>query len=142
MVQAIKWVDEIAPGAPYVTTLETLDKYNCDFCVHGGEWCSEVAVVLTRDLQGLRVFPAAKQGTFWLRGYLICTDFCVASARPSQCSYSGVQVFQGNMFVLGTVRVVRFLGLSFPFTYKDEMCCLTIIPRLSLTQEKNCAWEK
>lgn len=37
MVQAIKWVDEIAPGAPYVTTLETLDKYNCDFCVHGGE---------------------------------------------------------------------------------------------------------
>lgn len=42
MVQAIKWVDEIAPGAPYVTTLETLDKYNCDFCVHGGEWCSEV----------------------------------------------------------------------------------------------------
>ncbi|XP_037258577.1 ethanolamine-phosphate cytidylyltransferase isoform X7 [Falco rusticolus] len=37
MVQAIKWVDEIAPGAPYVTTLETLDKYNCDFCVHGDD---------------------------------------------------------------------------------------------------------
>lgn len=37
MVQAIKWVDEIVEGAPYVTTLETLDKYNCDFCVHGGE---------------------------------------------------------------------------------------------------------
>ncbi|XP_069729004.1 ethanolamine-phosphate cytidylyltransferase isoform X2 [Phaenicophaeus curvirostris] len=37
MVQAIKWVDEIAPGAPYVTTLETLDRYNCDFCVHGDD---------------------------------------------------------------------------------------------------------
>uniref|UniRef100_A0A803VSV5 ethanolamine-phosphate cytidylyltransferase n=38 Tax=Passeriformes TaxID=9126 RepID=A0A803VSV5_FICAL len=37
MVQAIKWVDEIAPGAPYVTTLETLDKYSCDFCVHGDD---------------------------------------------------------------------------------------------------------
>lgn len=37
MVRAIKWVDEIVEGAPYVTTLETLDKYNCDFCVHGGE---------------------------------------------------------------------------------------------------------
>ena len=36
MVRAIKWVDEIVEGAPYVTTLETLDKYNCDFCVHGG----------------------------------------------------------------------------------------------------------
>lgn len=38
MVQAIKWVDEVVPAAPYVTTLETLDKYGCDFCVHGSEW--------------------------------------------------------------------------------------------------------
>ena len=37
MVRAIKWVDEMVEGAPYVTTLETLDKYNCDFCVHGGQ---------------------------------------------------------------------------------------------------------
>ncbi|KAJ6660389.1 hypothetical protein lerEdw1_017812 [Lerista edwardsae] len=37
MVKAIKWVDEIVPGAPYVTTLETLDQYNCDFCVHGND---------------------------------------------------------------------------------------------------------
>lgn len=37
MVRAIKWVDDIVEGAPYVTTLETLDKYNCDFCVHGGK---------------------------------------------------------------------------------------------------------
>lgn len=36
MVHAIKWVDEVTEGAPYVTTLETLDKFNCDFCVHGG----------------------------------------------------------------------------------------------------------
>ncbi|XP_054564948.1 ethanolamine-phosphate cytidylyltransferase isoform X3 [Eptesicus fuscus] len=35
MVRAIKWVDEVVPAAPYVTTLETLDKYSCDFCVHG-----------------------------------------------------------------------------------------------------------
>lgn len=39
MVRGIKWVDEVVEGAPYVTTLETLDKYNCDFCVHGGR-CS------------------------------------------------------------------------------------------------------
>lgn len=38
MVSGIKWVDEVVEGAPYVTTLETLDKYNCDFCVHGGKW--------------------------------------------------------------------------------------------------------
>ena len=41
MVQAIKWVDEVVPAAPYVTTLETLDKYSCDFCVHGSEWAEQ-----------------------------------------------------------------------------------------------------
>ena len=37
MARAIKWVDEVIEGAPYVTTIETLDKYNCDFCVHGDD---------------------------------------------------------------------------------------------------------
>uniref|UniRef100_A0A672NTC2 ethanolamine-phosphate cytidylyltransferase n=1 Tax=Sinocyclocheilus grahami TaxID=75366 RepID=A0A672NTC2_SINGR len=37
MIRATKWVDEIVEGAPYVTTLETLDKYNCDFCMHGDD---------------------------------------------------------------------------------------------------------
>lgn len=37
MVSGIKWVDEVVEGAPYVSTLETLDKYNCDFCVHGDD---------------------------------------------------------------------------------------------------------
>jgi len=37
MVRAIKWVDEVVEGAPYVTTLETLDKYDCEFCVHGDD---------------------------------------------------------------------------------------------------------
>ena len=37
MVRGIKWVDEIVEGAPYVTTLETLDKYGCQFCVHGDD---------------------------------------------------------------------------------------------------------
>ncbi|XP_040048059.2 ethanolamine-phosphate cytidylyltransferase isoform X2 [Gasterosteus aculeatus] len=37
MVRAIKWVDEVVEGAPYVTTLQTLDKYNCDSCVHGDD---------------------------------------------------------------------------------------------------------
>jgi ethanolamine-phosphate cytidylyltransferase len=37
MVRGIKWVDEVVEGAPYVTTIETLDKYNCDFCAHGND---------------------------------------------------------------------------------------------------------
>lgn len=51
MVQAIKWVDEVVPAAPYVTTLETLDKYSCDFCVHGSEWARGAGA----DRQGLRM---------------------------------------------------------------------------------------
>jgi ethanolamine-phosphate cytidylyltransferase len=38
MVKGIKWVDQVVEDAPYVTVLETLDKYNCDFCVHGGKY--------------------------------------------------------------------------------------------------------
>lgn len=37
MVRAIKWVDEVIEGAPYVTTTETLDDYNAEFCVHGND---------------------------------------------------------------------------------------------------------
>lgn len=37
MVRGIKWVDEVVEGVPYVTTLETLDNYQCDFCVHGDD---------------------------------------------------------------------------------------------------------
>lgn len=37
MVRAIKWVDEVIEAAPYVTTLETLDNHNCNFCAHGND---------------------------------------------------------------------------------------------------------
>jgi ethanolamine-phosphate cytidylyltransferase len=43
MVKAIKWVDEVVENAPYVTTIETLDKYACDYCVHGDD------ITLTAD---------------------------------------------------------------------------------------------
>uniref|UniRef100_A0A0B7A7B1 ethanolamine-phosphate cytidylyltransferase n=1 Tax=Arion vulgaris TaxID=1028688 RepID=A0A0B7A7B1_9EUPU len=37
MVRAIKWVDQVIEDAPYVTTLETLDQYGCDYCIHGDD---------------------------------------------------------------------------------------------------------
>jgi ethanolamine-phosphate cytidylyltransferase len=36
-VRACKWVDEVVEDAPYVTAVEYLDKYGCDFCVHGDD---------------------------------------------------------------------------------------------------------
>jgi ethanolamine-phosphate cytidylyltransferase len=37
MVRGIKWVDEVVEGAPYVTSLETMDEHDCAFCVHGDD---------------------------------------------------------------------------------------------------------
>uniref|UniRef100_A0A1I7XAV1 ethanolamine-phosphate cytidylyltransferase n=1 Tax=Heterorhabditis bacteriophora TaxID=37862 RepID=A0A1I7XAV1_HETBA len=37
MVEGIKWVDEVVEDAPYATTIETLNRYDCDFCVHGDD---------------------------------------------------------------------------------------------------------
>lgn len=36
-VRSCKWVDEVVENAPYVTTLEMMDKYNCEICVHGDD---------------------------------------------------------------------------------------------------------
>ncbi|KAJ8683917.1 hypothetical protein QAD02_019709 [Eretmocerus hayati] len=37
IVKAIKWVDEVVRDAPYVTSVELLDEYQCDFCIHGDD---------------------------------------------------------------------------------------------------------
>jgi ethanolamine-phosphate cytidylyltransferase len=36
-VAACKWVDVMVPDAPYLTSLEVMDEYACDFCVHGDD---------------------------------------------------------------------------------------------------------
>lgn len=52
-VRACKWVDEVVEAAPYVTTLETLDKYNIDFCVHGED--------VTTDENGVDTYHIVKE---------------------------------------------------------------------------------
>ncbi|XP_071476700.1 ethanolamine-phosphate cytidylyltransferase-like [Diadema antillarum] len=53
MVRAIKWVDEVIEGAPYVTQLETLDEHDCDFCVHGND--------ITLDSDGQDTYRIVKE---------------------------------------------------------------------------------
>lgn len=36
-VRACKWADEVVEAAPYTTSLEVMDKYQCDYCVHGDD---------------------------------------------------------------------------------------------------------
>lgn len=52
IVRSIKWVDEVVEDAPYITNLETLDKYDCDFCVHGSD--------ITLDAEGLDTYRFVK----------------------------------------------------------------------------------
>lgn len=37
LVAGIKWVDQVVQAAPYVTSLETLDKHDCKWCAHGND---------------------------------------------------------------------------------------------------------
>ena len=37
LLKSIKWVDEVVKDAPYMTQVEVLEEYNCDFCVHGSQ---------------------------------------------------------------------------------------------------------
>lgn len=36
-VRGCKWVDEVVEASPYVTTLEMMDQYNCEVCIHGDD---------------------------------------------------------------------------------------------------------
>ncbi|VFV31374.1 ethanolamine-phosphate cytidylyltransferase isoform [Lynx pardinus] len=71
MVRAIKWVDEVVPAAPYVTTLETLDKYSCDFCVHGDD--------ITLTVDGRDTYEEVKQAGRY-RGRVHRRASCQAAA--------------------------------------------------------------
>lgn len=52
IVKSIKWVDEVVQNAPYITSLDTLDRYDCDFCVHGSD--------ITLDSEGLDTYRFVK----------------------------------------------------------------------------------
>src|SRR5690242_14496287 len=51
-VAACKWVDEIVENAPYITHIDTLNRYNIDFCVHGED--------ITLDEHGNDTYAAVK----------------------------------------------------------------------------------
>lgn len=36
-VRGCKWVDEVVEDAPYVTTIEIMDQYDCEVCIHGDD---------------------------------------------------------------------------------------------------------
>ncbi|XP_028414109.1 ethanolamine-phosphate cytidylyltransferase-like [Dendronephthya gigantea] len=53
MISAVRWVDEVQENIPYGNVLQTLDDYNCDFCVHGDD--------IARDANGNDIYQDCKE---------------------------------------------------------------------------------
>lgn len=52
MISAVRWVDEIQENVPYGNILNTLNDYNCNFCVHGDD--------IARDANGNDIYQECK----------------------------------------------------------------------------------
>ncbi|GIY90459.1 ethanolamine-phosphate cytidylyltransferase [Caerostris extrusa] len=89
MVRAVKWVDEVVEGAPYITTIDTLDKYDCAFCVHAvyvkaaGRYkeCKRTAGVSTTDLVGRMLLLTKQHHNRGDREYGIDTEHAKTISR-------------------------------------------------------------
>ncbi|KAL7670584.1 hypothetical protein ACOME3_005520 [Neoechinorhynchus agilis] len=131
LVSSIKWVDECVAGAPYITTVATLDRYRCDFCVHGDDItlgcdgidtytevksqgrykeCKRTAGVSTTDIVGL--LPPRGSGHHCTKSF----DFLASSKRISQFANNKdpkpsdriVYVDGGfDLFHIGHVRLLK-----------------------------------
>ena len=42
-LRACKWVDEVVPRSPYVTSMEWLDKYGCYYVIHGDDTSTDAS---------------------------------------------------------------------------------------------------
>ncbi|GFT23407.1 ethanolamine-phosphate cytidylyltransferase [Nephila pilipes] len=126
MVRAVKWVDEVVEGAPYITTIETLDKYSCDFCVHADDItldadgkdtyryvkaagrykeCQRTAGVSTTDLVGRMLLLTKQHHNRGEREYGIDTEHARTISRdPSTHSpWTGI-----SQFLPTTQKIIQF----------------------------------
>lgn len=108
IVKAIKWVDEVVEDAPYITSLETLGKYDCDFCVHGSD--------ITVDSEGLDTYRFVKsagkyrecQRTIGVSTTNLVDRIldAIGSSRPNS------PIARISEFLPSTRKIVQFSGSS------------------------------
>lgn len=53
MISSVRWVDAVVEDVPYGNVLQTLDKHNCNFCVHGDD--------IARDAEGNDIYAECKE---------------------------------------------------------------------------------
>ena len=82
-MEACKWTDEVVPYAPYVTEEPWIDRYGCQFVVHGDD--------ITTDADGKDCYEEVKKAG----RFLVCKrtegisttgslalDYCAYRCRP------------------------------------------------------------
>jgi ethanolamine-phosphate cytidylyltransferase len=112
MIRAIKWVDQVIEDVPYVTTLEILEKYDCDFCAHGDD--------ITTTAEGFDCYGKVKAAgkykeykrtegvsTTDLVGRMLLMTKQHLSAKGStpHSPYTGV-----SQFLASSKRITEFMG--------------------------------
>ena len=62
---------QVVENVPYVTTLETMEKHNCDFCAHGGSIQNHLVIItwwscvvytddISTDAEGVDTYASVK----------------------------------------------------------------------------------
>lgn len=72
---------QVVEDAPYVTSIETLDKYNCDFCVHGG------MLLMLHDIAVLLLY-VFNTGNAFLHCLIDIFDLNLNNCSSENCSIS------------------------------------------------------
>jgi len=104
IVSSIKWVDEVIENAPYITSLETLDKYDCDFCVHGSD--------ITLDAEGLDTYRFVKAAGRYKECQrtigVSTTDLVDRMLEATSCGRPETPCSRLSRFLPSTRKIVQF----------------------------------
>lgn len=149
-VRACKYVDLVVEDAPYLTQLSFLDRYDCDFCVHGDD--------ITTMSDGTDCYGLVKRegrykeckrtegvSTTDLVSRMLKRKFSVVGERPDSSSYQTSEklaLFSNNCKAKATDSIIYVDG-SFDSTLQSNdsvPCWSCIIPRNSEENGKlsNC----
>lgn len=101
LVRAIRWVDEVVEGPPYITSLKTLDDNGCDFCCHGDD--------ITLSEEGVDTYEEIKRAGRY-REVQRTAGISTTGLLDRILEASPLSPWTGTKFYLTTGRIVQFSG--------------------------------
>lgn len=101
MVEALKWVDKVVTDAPYVTSVETVQQNDCDFCVHGSD--------ITSTNEGEDCYREVKEAGLYVevpRTQGISTSKLINRVLKTQTGT--ISAYTGSNFMLSSKMLAKF----------------------------------